>query len=322
MPRKLRVQYPGAIYHVINRGDRLEPIFKGDEDRELFLSTLGECCEKTGWEIHAYCLMRNHFHFVVETPRGNLVAGMKWFLGTYTARFNRRHKLFGHLFSGRYKALLVDGSGGGYLKTVCDYVHLNPARARLLQREQSLSTFVWSSYGEYLKAAARRHVWLRVDRVLGEHGIVRDSVSGRRQFEARMEQRRASEDKQEYQKIRRGWCYGQERFRQELLERMAGRAGEHHYAEDRRESEEQKARRIVALELRRLGWRPSELKQRRKADPGKVQMALRLRRETTMTLKWVAEELHMGGWTNVSNLLSRGRQRRRASRAEAKGVNL
>src|SRR6266542_371890 len=109
MPRKLRIEYPGAIYHVMSRGDRREPIFRDDEDRKLFLATLGECCGKTDWQVHAWCLMPNHFHLVVETPKGNLVAGMKWFLGTYTSRFNRRHKLFGHLFSGRYKALIVDG---------------------------------------------------------------------------------------------------------------------------------------------------------------------------------------------------------------------
>src|SRR5664279_921923 len=127
MARKLRVEYAGAIYHVMNRGDRREPIFKDDRDRRLFLETLGQACRKTDWQVHAWCLMPNHFH---------LVAGMKWFLGTYTGRFNRRHHLSGHLFSGRYKALIVDGSGNGYLKTVCDYVHLNPARAGLLGIEQ------------------------------------------------------------------------------------------------------------------------------------------------------------------------------------------
>jgi len=115
--RKLGVQYPGAIYHLMNRGDRREPIFKDDADRARFLETLGQCCTKTEWQVHAGCLRNNHFHLVIETPKANLVAGMKWFLGTYTARFNRRHKLFGHLFSGRYKALLVDGSGDGYLNS-------------------------------------------------------------------------------------------------------------------------------------------------------------------------------------------------------------
>ena len=86
------MEYPGAIYHIMNRGDRREAIFRDDQDRKRFLSTLGEACQKTSWEVHAYCLMSNHFHLVVETPLGNLVDGMKWFLGTYTSRFNRRHR--------------------------------------------------------------------------------------------------------------------------------------------------------------------------------------------------------------------------------------
>src|SRR5258706_9963506 len=99
--------------------------------------------------------MSNHFHLVVETPKANLVEGMKWLLGVYTRRFNRRHKLFGHLFSGRYKSLMVDGSGTGYLKTVCDYVHLNPGRAKLLRPEQALRQYRWSSWPEYLKSPKR-----------------------------------------------------------------------------------------------------------------------------------------------------------------------
>src|ERR1051326_5411770 len=82
----------------------------------------GPPCEKTGWQVQAYCLMSNHFHLVIETPQANLVSGMKWLLGTYTSGYNRRTKGFGHLFSGRYKFLMVDGSQSGYLKTVCDYV--------------------------------------------------------------------------------------------------------------------------------------------------------------------------------------------------------
>ena len=97
MARALRIQYPGAIYHVMNRGDRREPIFRDDLDHKRFLDTLAEVCTKTDWQVHAFVLMGNHFHLVVETPDANLVAGMRWFLSTYTARFNRRHKLFGHL---------------------------------------------------------------------------------------------------------------------------------------------------------------------------------------------------------------------------------
>src|SRR2546425_3895372 len=211
MARKLRVQYPGAIYHVMNRGDRREPIFKDDADRFRCLETLGECCAKTNWQVHAYCLMSNHFHLVLETPKANLVAGMKWFLGTYTSRFNRRHKLFGHLFSGRYKSLIVDGSGNGYLKTVCDYVHLNPVRAKVLKPEQGLAEYRWSSWPEYLKSPGKRWPWLRVDRVFGEWGIGADNALGRRKLERAMEQRKElelSRQSSDWKKLRRGWCWG------------------------------------------------------------------------------------------------------------------
>jgi REP element-mobilizing transposase RayT len=161
MARKLRVEYPGAIYHVMNRGDRREPIFLDDADRQRFVETLAEACAKTGWQIHVYVLMPNHFHLVVETPQPNLVAGMKWFLGTYTSRFNRRHKLSGHLFAGRYKSLIVDGSGNGYLRSVCGYVHLNPARVRgrgMLPVDQPLKHFAWSSWPAYLLAQMREGI--------------------------------------------------------------------------------------------------------------------------------------------------------------------
>src|SRR5205807_10314160 len=104
MPRQLRIQYPGAMYHVMSRGDRREDIFLDDVDRQDFLKTLAEACQKTSWQTHAYCLMRNHFHLVFETPDANLVAGIRWIQCTYTIWLNHRHKLFGHVFSGRYKA--------------------------------------------------------------------------------------------------------------------------------------------------------------------------------------------------------------------------
>jgi REP-associated tyrosine transposase len=217
MPRALRIEYPGAIYHVMNRGDHREPIFRDDFDRRRFLSTLGEACGKTSWQVHAYCLMLNHFHLVIETPEANLVMGMRWFLSTYTARFNRRHKLFGHLFSGRYQALVVDGRGNGYLQTVCEYVHLNPIRAKLLRPEQKLSEYRWSSWPQYLKTPEERESWLRVERLLGEMRIPADSEAGRAELENDLERRREQEEGDQYRKIRRGWCLGGETFREELL---------------------------------------------------------------------------------------------------------
>ncbi len=303
MARKLRLQYEGAIYHLISRGDRREDIFHGDADRELFLKTLGEACAKTGWQVHAWCLMRNHFHLVIETPRANLVPGMKWLLGTYTARFNRRHKQFGHLFSGRYKSLLVDGSGTGYLRTVCDYVHLNPVRAKLLKKDSRLADFPWSSYPAYLRPRAARPDWLRVDRVLGEAGIPNDSPAGRREFAGRMELRRWEEDPEMYKQIRRGWALGSQDFREELLEAAHQRDSEYIAGDEIKESEEHKARRIVTEELRKLGWTRRDLRQTRKGDARKIRIARRLRTETTMTLKWITKQLNMGTWTHLSSRL-------------------
>ena len=303
MARKLRVEYPGAIYHVINRGDRREPIFKSDADRRLFLACLEQCCTKTGWQVHAYVLMPNHFHLVVETPQPNLVAGMKWFLGTYTNRFNRRHKVFGHLFSGRYKSLLVDGSGTGYLKTVCDYVHLNPARAKLVGPRQALTRFPWSSWPEYLKAPSKRPAWLRVDRLLGEHGIPKDSPAGRRNLEARVKACRASEQTEDYKSIRRGWCLGDAEFKEELLEQMNRRMGAEHFGVERGEIDEIKAERIIAQELKKRRWKESELEDRLKGDPEKVRIAQRLRKETVRSMEWIAKRLHLGSRNYANHLM-------------------
>jgi len=277
MARRLRVEYPGAIYHVMNRGDRREAIFRDDEDRRRFVATLGEACAKADWQVHAYCLMPNHFHMVLETPSGNLVAGMKWLLGTYTGRVNRRHRLSGHLFSGRYKALVVEGSGDGYLRTVCDYVHLNPVRAKLVLPGQPLREFRWSSFASYLQAPRRRPPWLRVHRLLGEQGIGRDSVAGRRELEHRVEERRRQDTRpEEWKPLRRGWYWGSEAFRQGLLERMESAWAEHHSGAERQESAVQKAERLVQEALGEAGWTEDELGRQPKGHAVKLAAAARL----------------------------------------------
>jgi putative transposase len=302
--RPLRIEYPGAIYHVLSRGDRREAIVKDDGDRNLFLEILGRTCRRMAWEIHAYCLMSNHFHLVVETPRSNLGTGMQWFLGSYTQQFNRRHRLSGHLFGGRYKALLVDGREGAYLRQVCDYVHLNPVRAGIIGSKAAVHSYPWSSCAHYLRSAGHRPVWLRTDRLLGEHGIDSEGPRARREFSRRMESAREEANLPEQLKsIRRGWKLGGEDFLDWLVEKVELRAGEGHSGRQRDETEEHKAERIVAQELKRLGWTKAELARRKKGDGAKVALARRLREETAVSLKWIAEKLHMGTWTHVSNRL-------------------
>ena len=279
----------------MSRGDRREDIFLGDVDRHDFIKTLAESCQKASWQVHAYCLMRNHYHLVLETPNANLVGGMAWLQSTYTIRLNHRHKLFGHVFSGRYKAQLVEGSGKGYLKTACDYVHLNPVRAGLLRSEDRLVAYPWSSLMWYLAAPEHRPGWMRVDRLLGEHGLGSDLAANRQEFERRMEARRLAETDEEALKVlRRGWCLGGGEYKRQMLEAMEGKLGEHHSGELRRETAEAKAERIVAEELRRQGWNENDLATRRKNDPGKLMIAARLRRETTLTIKAIASRVHLG----------------------------
>ena len=302
MARKLRIQFPGAIYHVMSRGNHREDIFRDDFDRESFLQTLADACTKTAWQVHAFCLMPNHFHLVVETPQPNLVGGMKWFLGTYTARFNRRHKLSGHVFAGRYKSLLVGGEGG-YLRTVCDYVHLNPVRAKLLPPEAELRSYRWSSFKLSLLPPEHRPGWLRTDRLFGECGIPADSAAGRQEIERRLETRRHQESEEEFQTVRRSWCFGDERFRQELLAQVEGGAGPFHYGAEIQEASEAKATRIIDEELRRAVWTEADLTLRKKGHPAKIGMARRLRIETTVTLQWIAARLRMGTKEHLSHLL-------------------
>jgi REP-associated tyrosine transposase len=148
MSRPLRVQFPGALYHVTARGDRRESIFEDDRDRQALLQVLGQALERFDATCFAYCLMPNHYHFVLETRRANLSRLMRHVNGVYTQRCNRRHENVGHLFQGRFKAILVDRDA--YLLEVCRYVDLNPVRAQLVKREQD---WHWSSYRAHVGLA-------------------------------------------------------------------------------------------------------------------------------------------------------------------------
>jgi len=141
MARPLRIEYPGALYHVTSRGNARNDIYRDDRDRINFLDILTEIVKRYNWLCHAYCLMNNHYHLIIETPEANLSSGMRQLNGIYTQRFNMRHELVGHLFQGRYKAILVDKDS--YLLELCRYVVLNPVRANLVELPEH---WQWSSY--------------------------------------------------------------------------------------------------------------------------------------------------------------------------------
>ena len=172
MARPLRIEYPGAVYHVTTRGNARQEIFLDDSDRAAFLGALAHAIHRMGWLCYAYCLMPNHYHLVVETPEGNLSRGMRQVNGIYTQAFNRRHERVGHVFQGRYKAILVDRDE--YLKVVCRYVVLNPVWAGLAQKPEE---WRWSSYAATIGIVSRPD-WLSTDGLLGQFGQER-SRTGR-----------------------------------------------------------------------------------------------------------------------------------------------
>ncbi len=141
MARPLRIEYAGAIYHVTSRGNARNKIFRDDQDREIFLFILGTIVKRYNWLCHAYCLMDNHYHLMIETPDANLSIGMRHLNGVYTQKYNRRHHKPGHIFQGRFKAILVQKET--YLLELCRYVVMNPVRAGVVEKPES---WRWSSY--------------------------------------------------------------------------------------------------------------------------------------------------------------------------------
>ena len=310
MPRPLRIEYPGAAYHVVARGNRGRPIFKDDKDRQRFLETLGEACEKTGWRVHAYVLMRNHYHLLVETPEANLVAGMKWLQGAYTQRYNGRHQVFGHLFQGRYKAVPVETSNPRYWEVVSTYVHLNPARAGLIKTgKERLKAYRWSSYPWYLASGERGPEWLNRKRVMGSLRLAHKNWRG---YERYIETRvleialRAGREglEEQWRQMRRGWYVGGKGFFGELRKRLAkvvrGRRRESHSGAARRAHDELAAEKLLQSGLKALGLKTKALAEMRKGAPEKVALAGLLRERTTASLRWVSERLRMGHSGNVS----------------------
>ncbi|MGD1085556.1 MAG: transposase [Verrucomicrobiota bacterium] len=334
MARPIRIEYPGAVYHVMARGNQGRPIFRDDDDRRRFLETLAEAHTKTGWRIHAYVLMGNHYHLLLETPEGNLVAGMKWLQGTYTRRYNSRHRVFGHLFQGRYKAVVVDARQGDYLQVVSTYIHLNPARAGLIEiGRERLKRYRWSSYPWYLNRAAKGPRWLCRERVMGSLGFGRLEGKG---YEAYIESRvleLASKTgrkdlEEQWTELRRGWFLGGKGFAEKLQARLEhalqGRKRESHSgaakgAHDQAAAEEQLVR---AMEI--LGLSLESLDQLPKGAPEKVALAWWLRERTTVSLRWVAERLRMGHYSRVTQAVSRMKRRpgRRVQQIQRRIVKL
>ena len=224
MARTLRLEYDGACYHVINRGNYRRAIFASEGAAEAFERTLKETAERFGWRIHAYVIMSNHFHLAVETPKPNLSAGMKYLQGTWANRFNRYRGENGRPFQGRYKSLHVEP--GHALAQVAHYIHLNPVRARTTPIEQ-LATFRWSSL--WWSSRKNRPSWLEVETVLREAGGLKDGPAGWRSYHSYLSVLAEEDPRQRQGKfgdMSRGWAVGTKEFRRDLAKELKQRGAD------------------------------------------------------------------------------------------------
>ena len=256
----------------------------------------------------------NHYHLLVETPEANLVAGMKWVQGTYTQRYNFRHDNCGHLFQGRYKAVIIDGNSPGYFEVASTYIHLNPARAGLIRiGQERLKGYQWSSYPWYLIASPGPQ-WLRRDRVLAGLNLREDDRKG---YEAYMEgrvlelglQSGRTELEEQWQALRRGWYVGGPGFLAKLKDRLgaivAGKKRESHSGGAKRAHGEAAAQARLMSGLLALGLTEADVLKLPKAEAEKTALAWWLRERTTVSLQWVSQTLGMGHYTRVTQAVSR-----------------
>jgi putative transposase len=309
MARQLRLEFAGACYHVINRGNYRRELFVTAGAAEAFERVLLEACERFSWKLHAYVVMSNHFHLALETPEPNLSLGMKWLQGTWVMRFNRLRKQVGKPFQGRYKALLIEP--GHTLAQVCHYIHLNPVRARIVTPQQ-LSSYRHSSFVTF--QSKRRHRSLVAEEFLSEAGGLADTKQGWRKYREYLEWLAEDEPAQKarnFSKMSRGWCIGGKDFRTAVLKDLKQRGAElDHMKFDSRADEAawelresawldllERAAAALKVDLRKLGAQ--------KSDPAKVRLAAAMKACSSVSNGWLAERLDMGKPASVSQYVRR-----------------
>ena len=313
MPRQLRIEYAGARYHVMSRGNRREFILGTPEDKKIFLETLAETCEQTGWMVHSYVLMGNHFHLLLETPEPNLTHGMRWLQGTYGGRYNRRHGLVGHVWQGRFKSPLISDESDDAFLAVSNYIHMNPVVAgQLLDSAETLLEYPWSSFPALCGAPSKRPDWLHADALFHALELSGDSSANRRKFAERMELRcrealnGALDEEEEVarRKLLGGWYIGEVSFRDRMkdyLEKSVKGEGGSYTGKAKRLHDEAAAYALVKEKLGVLGCSLEDLKDRSPGDLEKQMVAAVLRKRTTMTRRWIVEALSMGSVGSVYN---------------------
>lgn len=319
MSRPLRIEYPGAVYHVQGIGNRNQPIYLDDDDRNTFLKTFKEVTLSCRWKPYAYALMDNHYHLLFKTPQPNLVEGMKWLQTTYSMRFNRKHGFVGHLFAGRYKSMLVEATNAHYFSTIIDYIHLNPARAGLVRAHNFITANKWTSLPTWISQRKDRPSWIYPEKGLTAFGC-EDTPDGRQKYLDHLVGRFEAECMDEQSLIpsghvgsstaQRGWCYGSLAFRKGIIasmEKLAKRSPGR-YAEKIPDIEQYRAEQVIMKGLRFFNMTEEQLLQTPFSHPSKLIMALAARRHAVVPYAWIAQRLNMGSPRSLGTLIHRARK--------------
>ena len=302
MPRRVRIEYSGAVYHVLNRGNYRRDLFNVVGSAEAFEGTLFDCCSRFGWRLYAYVIMSNHYHCCFQTRDANLVAGMQWLQSTFANRFNRFVHDHGHVFQGRYKALLVE-EGPSVLRVV-NYIHLNPVRAGLATVE-TLKRYSYSSFPKFF--VKKRPACLDAWDWLAAAGDLRPTPAGMRCYHKSLKYAMESDPQKRsdlFKVLCRGWYVGTREGRKALLKEMEAEILAKGCPDQLDGFGQDRAEVLLQEGLRRLGKNERALVTDRKLAPWKVVLASWIKRQCGVSNRWFSENLHMGNMYGVSKAIA------------------
>ena len=314
MARGLRIERENAVYHVINRGNYREDLFLNEGAYASFENCLFEACEKSEWVLEGFCVMTNHFHLVIRTPKGNLVSGMRWLQSTFANRYHRFRRVRGKLFQGRYKSLIVDEDS--HLGALLHYVHLNPVRASIVPIDK-LGSYRWSSYW-YLLNKRKRPSFMDCTGALQAAGGLADTPAGRRQYLDYLKWLTIDDAAQKelaFDKMCRGWALGAKMFKKGLLKELeeakesdgetdSTEAVDRYYGDGLREANRLRWEMLLEKGLASLGKEAAAIDSDLKSARWKVMLAALLKQKTSATNVWITGQLNMGTPDAVSRYVS------------------
>jgi putative transposase len=306
--RALRLESENGVYHVLNRGNYRAAIFEHDRTKQAFLKCLDEVCGKTGWQVHAWCIMSNHYHLAISTPRANLVAGMRWLQCTFALRFNSFRGERGHLFQGRYKSLAVDPDEG--LGPLCHYIHLNPVRARLCAVD-GLRRYRWASLC-WLLNPRLRPVWYEPMPALRHAGDLVDRAADHVRYLTYLNwlaEDEPARKAQQFDRMAKGWAIGSKAFIQSLTHEQCDLRGQgRRLACQMTETLEALWRDELEQLLCAQRRTPEDLVAAGKSADWKLALAATLKSRTTVTNRWLAINLSLGNLHETSRKVSAWRR--------------